>query len=63
MDDIDARTQSLRSIFNSRGLSIRFIKNSDQESPLDSYLRWLPMNYHPEQDDKLWYCGWVWLED
>ncbi|MEZ9545982.1 MULTISPECIES: conjugative transfer ATPase [Vibrio] len=63
VDDIDARTQSLRSIFNSRGLSIRFIKNNDQESPLDSYLRWLPMNYHPERDDKLWYCGWVWLED
>ncbi|TOG95098.1 conjugative transfer ATPase [Vibrio parahaemolyticus] len=63
IDEIDARTQSLRSIFNSRKLSIRFIKNSDQESPLDSYLRWLPMNYHPERDDKLWYCGWVWLED
>ncbi|HBC3987629.1 TPA: conjugative transfer ATPase [Vibrio parahaemolyticus] len=63
VDEIDARTQSLRSIFNSRNLSIRFIKNSDQESPLDSYLRWLPMNYHPERDDKLWYCGWVWLED
>ncbi|MCE7732526.1 conjugative transfer ATPase [Vibrio campbellii] len=63
IDEIDARTQSLRSIFNSRNLSIRFIKNADQESPLDSYLRWLPMNYHPERDDKLWYCGWVWLED
>jgi len=63
VDDIEARTQSLRSIFNSRNLSLRFIKNSDQESPLDSYLRWLPMNYHPEDDKKLWYCGWVWLED
>ncbi|MHA2707027.1 conjugative transfer ATPase [Vibrio owensii] len=61
--DIEDRTDSLRAAFNGRNLSLRFIKNSDQESPLDSYLRWLPMNYHPEQDDKLWYCGWVWLED
>ncbi|MFM2588234.1 conjugative transfer ATPase [Vibrio sp. TBV020] len=63
VSDIEERTDSLRAIFNSRSLALRFIKNSDQESPLDSYLRWLPMNYHPEQDNKLWYCGWVWLED
>lgn len=63
VSDIEERTDSLRAIFNSRSLALRFIKNSDQESPLDSYLRWLPMNYHPEQDSKLWYCGWVWLED
>lgn len=61
--EIEANTESLRAIFNGRDLSLRFIKNTDQEAPLDSYLRWLPMNYHPEQDDKLWYCGWVWLED
>ncbi|MFA0042642.1 conjugative transfer ATPase [Vibrio sp. 10N.261.51.A1] len=63
VNEIEGRTESLRAIFNNRDLSLRFVKNSDQESPLDSYLRWLPMNYHPEHDDKLWYCGWVWLED
>lgn len=63
VEEIDERTDSLRAIFNGRNLELRFVKNSDQESPLDSYLRWLPMNYHPENDDKLWYCGWVWLED
>ncbi len=63
VDEIEERTDSLRATFNGRNLALRFIKSSDQESPLDSYLRWLPMNYHPEKDDKLWYCGWTWLED
>ena len=63
VEEMDARTDSLRAIFNGTNLSLRFIKNSDQESPLDSFLRWLPMNYHPELDTQYWYCGWAWLED
>ncbi|EGU34465.1 hypothetical protein VII00023_01420, partial [Vibrio ichthyoenteri ATCC 700023] len=63
LDEMEARTDSLRATFNGSNLSLRFIKNSDQESPLDSFLRWLPMNYHPELDEQFWYCGWVWLEE
>ena len=62
-DEMEARTDSLRATFNGANLSLRLVKNSDQESPLDSFLRWLPMNYHPELDDRFWYCGWVWLEE
>ncbi|WP_317919304.1 conjugative transfer ATPase [Vibrio sp. MACH09] len=63
IDAIEEQTDSLRATFNAANLSLRFIKNNDQESPLDSFLRWLPMNYHPEHDPKYWYCGWVWLQD
>ncbi len=63
LGEVESHTDSLRAIFNGRNLSLRFIKNTDQESPLDSYLRWLPMNYQPERDTKYWYCGWVWLDD
>ena len=61
--EVNDRTESLRATFDGRNLSLRFIKNSDQVAPLDSFLRWLPMNYNPAYDEKLWYCGWVWLED
>lgn len=63
VNDIECSTDMLRSAFNRQGLHLRFVSNSDQVAPLDSFLRWLPMNYNPDNDPHYWYCGWVWLED
>ncbi|MFA0154528.1 conjugative transfer ATPase [Vibrio sp. 10N.261.46.A3] len=63
VEAIDAATDQLRDTFNRDGLALRFVQNSDQVSPLDSYLRWLPMNYHYQDDARFWYCGWYFLHD
>ncbi|GLT19558.1 conjugative transfer ATPase, PFL_4706 family protein [Vibrio zhanjiangensis] len=62
-EEMDEHTNALRATFNRDNLALRFIRNTDQVSPLDSYLRWLPMNYKPQDDSRFWYCGWVWLYD
>lgn len=63
VEAIEASTEHLRNTFNRDGLALRFVQNSDQVSPLDSYLRWLPMNYQYHDDSRFWYCGWYFLND
>ena len=63
IDELDSYTDLLRSSFNVEGLQLKFVAAEHQVAPLDSFFRYLPMNYQPQRDPHYWYCGWVWLSD
>ncbi|GIU42836.1 conjugative transfer ATPase, PFL_4706 family protein [Shewanella sairae] len=63
LDVIESHTETIRSVFDVKGLGAKFVDNTAQVAPLDAYFRWLPMSYQPKNDPKYWYCGFIWLED
>ncbi|WP_423817541.1 conjugative transfer ATPase [Saezia sanguinis] len=53
-EELNARDLQLCNVMLGAGLQP--VREEDEVAPLNSYLRWLPCNYDPNQDKRSWYA-------